>query len=264
MDDFSKSVAANANKTGQDAINSYDPTVTASNQLQGYNALNASQQGQANDFQGQYAAQIAKNPTAQDLLTTGNNMYGVPGLTQQATYLNNQVNSAYPNAVNQARGYDYSSGQVDNAVNQNLRFLQPESNSATANLNAASALAQGYQQAGLSQNATNLLPIQNSASLLSQAQNNQASNMTTTDTNEFQALNNKLTQGINLSASEMSQYQYLLSLQAAQTSANAQVQAAKVGQTYQTLNPSQTVYNTQTGAAYSPVGVNNLAASMVR
>lgn len=262
MDDYAKSIASSAKTQGQDVVNSFNPTSTASNQLSNYNNLIGSQQAGTQDYAKQFADTIAKNPSVTDLYNQGNAKFNVPQLQTQATNLNNQVAQVLPNAYQQARGFDFSDSQAQQQANVNSRFLTPAANAATANANTAAGLAQGYVTAGQAQNAQNLLPIQSEQQFLLQQQGGQQNAYNTANTNEFNGLNAKLQAGVALTQAEYDRYNQLLQSQTqqsvAQTGANASIQAAKIGQTYQTLNPAQTVYNTQTGAAYSPVGVNNI------
>lgn len=244
MDDFSKSVASNANKTGQDAINSFIPSQTASNQLSGFNALTASQMGQSNDYINKYANTVAANPSVTSLYDQGNAKFNVPQLQTQATNLQNQVSNAYPTQLGLARGFDASQGQVDNATNQSLKFLQPQANQATANANTASGLASNYVQAGQAQNAMNLLPIQAQQAFLQQQQGNQASNMNAVQGNEFGALQQKMMSGVALSGTEMAQYQYLLGLQGTQSTNAALIQNTIQGQKQAIIPSTDRLVNT--------------------
>lgn len=243
--------AATAQATGQNAINSFDPTGTANSQEQTSNNLFGQQQGATQNYVNQYAQDVANNPTVTSLYQQGNQLYNVPQLQTQATNLQNQVTNAVPAGVSAARGFDIGDTQVNNGVAQKLAYLQPQANAATANANTASQLASQFVQAGQQQNAQNLLPVQAQQSLLAQNMAAQATGWNQAMANQFQGLIDKMQSGVQLSQAEYQQAQALAqaeeSYQQAQVTANAQIQAAQIGQQYQTLNPTQTLVNTFTG-----------------
>ncbi len=212
---------------GQSAVNGFDPTATANNLNQGFTGLAKSQLGQgpqnAGDYLNAYASQVAKNPSVTSLYTTANQQFNVPQQQQQATYLQNQVNQAVPQAYQQARGFDYSDAQVQNQANTNLRFLQPQANAAQANANTAATLASNYVQAGQQQNLQNLLPIQSYQTTMNQALAAQATGWTQDAQNQFAGLQAKMAQGVALSQQEMQSMATL-------TQAKEQYDAAIAGQ----------------------------------
>ncbi|MGH7747997.1 MAG: hypothetical protein ACREQ5_25035, partial [Candidatus Dormibacteria bacterium] len=184
-----------ANSQGQSAINGFDPTAITNNLNTGFNNLKSSQLGSGpqngTDYMSAYANQVAQNPSVTGLYNTANKMFNVPQLQTQATNLNNQVNQATPQAYQLARGFDYSDPQVQNQINTNLRFLQPEANAATANANTASNLASNYVQAGQTQNAQNLLPIQSYGPIMQQALAAQSTGWTQDAQNQYAGLQAK-------------------------------------------------------------------------
>lgn len=244
--------------TGKKAINSFDPTATANSTRGGFNSLYGSQTGTVNDYATRYADTIASNPRVENLYTTANDMFNVPNLGKQATYLNNQVTNAVPQAYSMARGFDYSEPQVQNAVNTNLRFLQPQATAATANYNQASDLANKFVQAGITQNQMNLLPIQAEGPMLNDAMARQSSGYTVAAEQEMQGLISKLNAGITLSTAEIQRANELMKASQAYESAKYTADTAKssamgvaqIGNQYQTLNPAQSLINTFTGGTY--------------
>lgn len=261
-------VANNATQTGQNALNSFDPTASQNNFLSSYNNLNATQQQGSQNYEQQYAQAVASNPTVSQLYQQGNAQYNVPGLMSNANQLNNAVLQDPQQNVNAAKGFNYDTNQVGQQTDQDLARLDPLAQAATNSAQNAQTLAGQYVAAGQAQNAQNLLPIQSEQAFALQQQNNQAQAYITANQSTFDALTAKVQAGVQLSATEMQQYQSLISAQAqvqsAQIGANATVEAANIGQQYQTLNPSQTLYNTQAAAgtqnAYTPIGSNALAA----
>lgn len=256
MDQFAQSIADNAKKQGQDVVNSFNPTATASNQLANYNSLIGSQQAGTRDYAKEYADTVANNPSVTSLYNTANTMFGVPQLQTQATNLNNQVASAVPNAYASARGFDYGDSQVQNNANVNLRFLQPAANAATANANTAAGLASNYVQAGQAQNAQNLLPIQSEQQFLLQQQGGQQTAYNTANTNEFGALNAKLQAGVALTQAEYERYNQLLQSQTTieqQKLANAGSLANTIqGQKYQSVPSGNNLVNTFAQGVLNP------------
>lgn len=235
--------------TGNNALNSFNPTDVANTQKSGFNDLYGQQTGTIGDLTKTYASQIADNPSATELYNRGNSIYNVNNLQKQANYLNNQVTNAYPSAVNQARGFDYSQGQVDNAVNQNLRFLEPQATAATNNASQAANLAAQYVTQGMAQNNLNLLPIQSQISATNDAMARLSSGYTTAAQNEMEGLQAKLNAGITLSANEIAR-------------AN---QLAQLAEAYQaTLNTNQTTLaNTIQGQKYVNVAPGNTLVNTV-
>lgn len=257
-------VANNATQTGQNATNSFDPTASQNNFLSSYNAANATQQNQSQNYQQQYAQAVASNPTVSQLYQQGNAQYNVPGLMSNANQLNNAVLQDPQQNVNAAKGFNYDANQVGQQTDQDLARLDPLAQAATNSAQNAQTLAGQYVAAGQAQNAQNLLPIQSQQQFLLQQQANQAQAYITANQSTMDALTAKMNAGVQLSATEMGQYNALIQAQAAvqsaQTTANATVQAAQIGQTYQTVNPSQTIYDTQTGGQFTPIGTNALQA----
>lgn len=261
---FAKSVADNANKTGQDALNSFDPTASQNNFLSSYNSMNQGQAQGSQDFAKQYAAGIAANPSVGNLYTQANQQFNVPGLMQQSNQLNNAMLTDPQQNVNAAKGFNYDANQIGQQTTQDLARLSPLAQAATNSAQTAQTLAGQQVQAGITQNQMNLLPLQSQQAFLMQQQGNQAQAYLTANQATMQALSAKVAAGVQLSQSESQQYQALVQAQAAvqsaQTNANATIQAANIGQQYKVVNPSQTVYNTQTQAGYTPIGSRNLQA----
>lgn len=256
---FASSIAQGAKDIGQNAINSFNPTATQKNYLADYNSLTAGQFGQAQDYTKRFADTIAQNPSATQYQQQGNELYNVQPLAERANYLNTQVTNAYPNAVNQARGFDYSQGQVDNAVNQNLRFLSPQATAATGQAQVAQGLADTFANRGLQQTDINLRPITAEQSFIQQQQNNQSQAYIQANQAELQGLTAKMQSGIQLSQAEYSRYNQLVQAQAQIQQAQIQAEnALKVqqlqnqgtlantiqGQKYQTVAPSNNLVNT--------------------
>lgn len=248
----------NGLSTGKNALNSFDPTSTANSTRGGFNSLYGSQTGTVNDLTSQYAGQIANNPRAEELYSTANDIFNVPNLQKNATYLNNQVTNAYPRALTNARGFDYSQGQVDNAVNQDLRFLQPQATAATANANTASGLASQWVNQGMAQNEINLRPIQSQIDLTNEAMARQSSGWTVAAEQEMQGLISKLNAGITLSSQEINRANELMkasqaynqAIEVANIGKQSAMGVAQIGNQYKALDPAQTLVNTFTGGTY--------------
>ena len=240
--------AANA---GAGAISSFDPTATGQSNLGSLNTMLNNQGNQAGDFQKAYSAAVGANPSVTSLYNTGNAMFNVPALQTTATQLQNAVSQATPQAYDTAKGFDYSNSQVQNEINKNLQFLEPEAAAASNAANTASGLAQGYVQSGVTQNQMNLLPIQNTAQLLSQQQAAQQTGWNQNAANTLQALTAKMNAGVSLSQTEMQSFvslsQQQEQYQAAVVGAQAQIQAANIGQQYKILSPTQSLVNTFNG-----------------
>ncbi len=248
MDDYAKSLNTSAIKTGNDAVQNFNPTATSSNQLSAYNNLNANQNAQSNDFVGKFANTIAGQPTLTSAYDTANAKYNVPGLAQTANTLTNQLNNVLPTAYSNARGFDVSDSQAQQQAMVNSRFLAPQATQAQNNLGTAQGLASGYVNQQQAQNQYQLQPLTAEQAFIQQQQNNQATNQTTNDTNTFNALSEKLKQGIALSSAEMQTYQQLVSAQAsmqnAQTAANAEIEKQKLANQYQIVPQNNNLVNT--------------------
>lgn len=243
---------------GQGAINSFNPTDVAGRQMNQFSQLKSSQLGagpqNAADYMGAYSQAVAANPTVTNLYNTANKMFDVPQLAGQAAYLQNQVTNVAPNQYAIARGFDISEPQVENAINTNLRFLQPQATAATNQAQTAQNLAGQYVQAGQAQNAQNLLPIQSYQPLLQQALAAQATGFTQAAQQEFAGLQAKMEAGVQLSQTEMQTYQQLaqtkMNYDATLAGYQNQLQQRQLANQYQTLSPAQTLVNTFTGGLY--------------
>ena len=248
--------------TGNNAINSFDPTGASNSVRSGYTSLLGSQTGEgptnSADYAKIYADTIAKNPTATDLYSTANSLFNVPNLQKQATYLNNQVTNTAPRAYSLARGFDFSEPQVENKINTDLRFLQPQATAATANANTASNLAAQWVNQGMTQNQINLLPVQKQGDMLADALARQSAGFDIAAQNELQGLVAKMNAGVTLSQAEIQRANVLMqaaqSYQQALDVANIQKQqalgVAQIGNQYQTVPAGNTLVNTFNGGTY--------------
>lgn len=256
----------NAASSGQNAISSFDPSsISASNANQQGSLYGpgGSQSGQMNDYMAAYKASIANNPTATQLYDTANQQFNVPTLQNNATNLNNAVLTAPQQTLDTARGFNYDNNQVGNQTNLTLGRLSPLAIAATNSANTAEGLASNYVNAGLSQNATNLMPIQSYGQQLGAQLGYQATGLDQNQTNTLSALVSKMQSGEQLSAQEMQSYEQLAAAEegaqatetSAQTTANAAQNVAKINSQNQilpTANGGATYYNPVTGYAYNP------------
>ncbi len=248
---FAKSVADNANKTGQNAINAFDPTSSQNNFLSSYNSMNAGQQAGSQNYTDQYAKAVANNPTVGSLYTQANQNFNVPGLMQQSNQLNNAMLTDPQQNINAAKGFNYDANQVGQQTTQDLARLSPLAQAATNSAQTAQTLAGQQVAAGQAQNAQNLLPIQSQQQFVLQQQANQAQAYITANQSTMTALQAKMDAGIQLSAQESQQYQAMLQAQAtvqsAQVGASAGVQEAQLNNQYKVLSPSQGLFAASTG-----------------
>lgn len=246
--DYGNSIASSAIDQGKSAINSFDPSAKASYQQGNTNTLFNTQNKQTQDYIGKYSAAVAANPKVTDLYNQGNELFNVPGLAKTANYLQNQVTNAIPDAYTGARGYDIGSTAINNGVASKLAYLNPQSNAATNNLNTAQGLAGQYVQAGQAQNAQNLLPVQAEQANLLQEQASQATGWNQAAKSEFDGLVAKMQSGVELSKAELDRANVLAAQQTsyenAITSANATVNAAKIGAQYQKVDKGQNLIDT--------------------
>jgi len=243
MWDAGTSTAQAAVDTGQNAINSFNPTATSGSTRSSFDTLYGNQTNAGAQFAGQYAADVAKNPDVTKLYSNANEAFNVPQLASNAAYLQNQVTNQLPMQQNLMRGFDASQGQVDNATNYNLRFLEPQATAATNQSQTAQTLAGQQVQAGITQNQMNLLPVQAQQQLLLQAQASQATGYDTAAQQEMAGLIAKVNAGVQLSATEMSRANQLSSQEEAYNQALA---VAKQNQQYQNVKAGDTLYNTFT------------------
>jgi len=159
---------SDATNAGNTAINSYDPTAagnTSTGAVTGNFNTAQSQNRQAVD---PLSATIKSNPTVTSLYQTGNSLYNVPQLASQATNLQNRMNNVQPAGYAAAKGYDIDSTDINNGIANATSYLQPELNQAENNYNTASGLAANFVNAGIQQNAQNLIPAQENATLTAQ------------------------------------------------------------------------------------------------
>lgn len=260
----------NAASNGQNAINNFNPTTISATNANTQGSLygpNGSQTAQNQNYMQMYQNSIANNPTATQLYNSANTQFNVPTLENNATQLNNAVLNAPQQVLNTAKGFNYDNNQVGNQTDLDLTKLSPLATAATNSANTAEGLASNEVQAGLSQNATNLLPVQAYGNNLTQQMAEQGTGLDQNQTDTLNALVQQMNAGVTLSTAQMQQLESLsaaeesaqASIQNTNTSANAGIEEANIGQQYKTVNPSQTVYDTQTGATYTPIGTNNLS-----
>lgn len=244
-----------AKNTGQNAINSYDPTAagnTSTGAVTGnFNTNQAQNASAVNPLQ----SVINSNPKVQDLYQQGNNLYNVPQLAQQATNLNNRITNAVPSGYAGARGFDIDSTDINNGIASATAYLTPQANAANANYNSAAGLASQFVQAGQQQNAQNLIPAQENAALTAQNMAAEQTGWNQAQKATLDGLMAKMQSGVQLSSQEMQTAQ---ALAATEESYNQQIQAnqtavqtAQIGQEYKTLNPAQTLANTFTGKTFT-------------
>ncbi len=247
----SQPAADRAISTGNTAISSFDPKTTAGAQQSnlGVGGLGGLLGGQTADYTQQYQNAIAKNPTVTSLYNTANNMFNVPQLANRATYLNNQVTNAVPDAYTGAKGFDIDSTDINNAIASKLAYLGPQANAATANYNTAAGLASNFVQAGQVQNQQNLLPIQAQGTLLQQQEAAQATGWNQAAANEFQGLINKMNAGITLSTTEMNRANQLASLEEAYQQA---ISTANIANQFQNVSAGNSLVNTFANTAMNP------------
>lgn len=202
----------NAANNGRSAINSFDPTSIAANNANQQGSLygaNGSQTGQMNDYMNMYKQSILNNPTATDLYSTANDKFNIPQLQETSNALNNAVLTAPQTNLDNAKGFNYDSNQVAAKNNLDLGRLTPLAIAAQNNANTAQSNASNYVTAGLSQNATNLLPTQAYGTLLGSELGYQATGLNQNQHDTLNALVSKMQAGEQLSASEMAAYEAL-------------------------------------------------------
>ncbi len=243
-----------AKSTGENAIASYDPTAAGSAVMKSTGTqpggLASQLGGQTSDYVNRYTQAVANNPTVTSLYKTGNELYNVPQLATEATNLQNRLTDVTPNAYQGAKGFDIDSTDINNGIANATAYLSPQAQRATANYNTAAGLASNFVNAGITQNQMNLLPIQAEAPLLAGSENAQGVVWNTAAAQTLQGLIAKMQAGVQLSQNEM---------QMAQTLAQAEeaYQQEQLAQTYKTLSPSQTLFNTMNQNTFNPVTGKN-------
>jgi hypothetical protein len=127
---------------------------------------------------------------------------------------------------------------------------------ATNSAQNAQTLAGQFVAAGQAQNAQNLLPIQSQQQFALQQQANQAQAYITANQSTMDALTQKMNAGVQLSATEMQQYNTMVQAQAqvqsAQTSANAGITEAQLNNQYQNVGKGNTLVNTFANSITNP------------
>jgi|GEM_PF-4080201 len=246
-----------AKSSGENAINSFDPTQTAGAQINTTNQNFGTAQKEAQGTGDMLTAAVKANPTVTSLYNTANNQFNVPALQTSATRLQNQVTNAVPDAYQGAKGYDIGNAQVQNGIANKEAYLVPQANAATANANTAEGLASNFVQAGQQQNEQNLIPATTEAGIQAQNIASQETGWNTTMANQFNALVAKMQSGVQLSSQEMQTAQQLAATEEAYNqavvSANAQVNVANIGQEYKQVAPNDTVFNTTNGNTWNPI-----------
>lgn len=241
----------NANQSGQNAINSFDPSNYANNTMSGLNGIIGGQNNTQNQYQQAFKNQIMSQPSTTQAYQTGQQIYNVQPLQNEANQLGNAVLQAPINDVNAAKGFNYDQNQVNQKQTQDLEYLTPQANAAENNANTAQQNATNYANLQYEQNNMNLLPYQEQGQYLMQQFAAQMTGWTTASAQQLSALQDKMDQGVTLSADEMQQYATLTSAeqnyQGALAQANATVNAAQLNNNYKVLSPSQGLYDASTG-----------------
>lgn len=254
---------SNAASNGQNAINGFDPTAISANNntaQQGLYGPNGSQTKQMSDYMNMYKNSILANPTATDLYTTANTKFNVPALQNTSNALNNAVLTDPQQNVDNAKGFNYDSNQIGAKTAMDLGRLSPLAIAAQNNANTAQGNASNYVAAGLSQNATNLLPVQAFGTQLGSQFGEQATGLDQNQTNQMNALVSKLQAGEQLSAAELAAFEQLSAAEegaqatenAATTGANASMQNARTQFSNLILPTGSTYLNPLNGSAYNP------------
>jgi len=241
----------NAANAGNSAIGSFDPNAWASNTQGGLKDLWNQQGSTQNQYMSAYKNAISSNPTAQDYYNQGMDKFNVQPLQNTANSLNNAMLQAPNSNLQAARGFNVDQNQIDQKTSQDLQRLGPAAQAAQNNATTAQGNALAYQNAGLQQNATNLLPIQQQGQYLMDSYARQQSGFTTVAQQQLQSLQDKMNQGVALSSAEMQAYTSLASseqsYQASLASSAASVKSAQINNNFKTLNPSQGLYAANTG-----------------
>lgn len=241
----------NAANSGNSAINSFDPNAWQSSTQSGLNGITASQTAGNQALVNAFSKQIASQPSATQALQTGQGIYNVQPLQNTANALNNAVLQAPNSNLNAAKGFNYDQNQVDQKTSQDLQRLTPQANAAQNNATTAQNNALAYQSAQLSQNATNLIPLQTAQTQQAQLYAQQYSGFTATSQAQLASLQAKMTAGEQLSAAEMQSYASLTAQESAYqqnlATANAAIQQSQLKNQYQTVPAGQTLVNTFTG-----------------
>lgn len=247
----------NAFNTGNSAINSFDPSGFSKSVTQGQNSLygvGGAQNNQMNDYIQSYKNAVSANPSVTSLYNTGNDMFNVPGLQNEANSLNNAVLQAPSTVRNSARGFNFDNNQVQNQTNLDLMNLTPLAAAATNNANTAEQNASNYVQAGITQNNMNLMPVQTEGQQLQQQWAEQATGFDANSKNTLDALTAKMQAGVQLSQSEMSAYTQLAQMEENYQSmvgeTGAAITQAQLGNQYKVIPAGNTMVNTFNGATY--------------
>lgn len=253
MNDYGQSVYNQGKSTGENALNAYDPSATASGYLNKNNAMFGSQVGggpsNATDYMTAYKNSISANPAVQQLYQQGNQMFNVQPLAQNANQLQNAILQAPQQTLDTARGFNYDANQIANQVNLTLGRLSPLAAAATNQAQTAQQLANQYVQAGITQNQMNLLPIQQYGSMLADAMARQSTGFTTAMQAEFQGLQAKMQAGVQLSQAEIQRANQLASSQYAYEQA---IKTAQLNNQFQTVPQGSNLVNTFLGTAVNP------------
>jgi hypothetical protein len=241
----------NAANSGNAAINSYDPTAAGNSSTGAVTSNFNTNQAQNASAVDPLQKVINSNPTVTSLYQQGNALYNVPQLATQATDLSNRLTDVTPNAYQAAKGFDIDSTDIGNGIANASAYLGPQSGRATANYNTAAGLASNFVNAGQLQNAQNLIPAQENATLTAQNMAAEQTGWNQAQKSILDGLLAKMQSGVQLSQTEMTTAQQLAATEEAynaQVSVNqTAVQTAQIGQQYKILNPAQTLANTFTG-----------------
>jgi hypothetical protein len=241
----------NAYNAGKDAIGAFDPNSWAKDTQGGLQNLWNQQGTTQNNYMQAYKNAISSNPTVTDLYSTANTAFNVPTLQQNSNTLQNAMLQTPNSNINAARGFNYDQNQIDQKTSQDLQRLAPAAQAAQNNVSTAMTNAGNYVQAGIAQNNTNLLPIQEQGQYLMESYARQQSGFTTTAQAQLQSLQAKMQAGVQLSAAEMTAYSQLASAessyQGSLATANASIKSAQLNNQYQTVPAGNTLVNTFTG-----------------
>lgn len=212
-------------------------------------AFNQGQQNQITGFQGAYQSAVNALPTYQQLNQQANDQYNVPTLAANANSLNNTV-LQIPRTYSQAtQGTDTNNNQLMQLIGQKQWELAPLAQAATNSAQTAQGLANTSVGYGIQNEAQQLSPFANTIPLQNTQLSNAGANFTQQQSDQLQALELAVQQGVSLSGAQLQQ---LASLQNAKTTADAAISAAKIAAQNQNIPAGNTYYNPTTGQYYNP------------
>lgn len=210
-------------------------------------SLISSQKAENQDYLSRYRNALAGQEKQTALAGRLSSELGLDKARGATSMLNTTINNM-PGVLKTASvGKDINSNQLQRLTSARLAPLQSEYANASAlqsSLEGQLNQRLGYEVADQQKE---LLPYQTEQSLMQSTQGNEIGMFTSANQNELNAINQKISSGVQISEGEKNRAQQLELQKMADSEARARAEMSSSSSPYTTLSEGQTLYNTATG-----------------